>query len=196
MADYVRLKEIPVTDDLVKFMATVPLQDLYDTLHQVSAYELKQQLDIGNIPTAIVVDGVQKGIEQARRRVQQLYADTAMLAKAIHDAFDMLKRLTRRQTGRAMESFRLAINDRIVGDESVTDSVVAGMTNEDFAVVLCPLVTYGRKLAWNPPRGGFMHLKVGTKKRKRGIYQTRQGEVVQVKLTYRERMQQVAERNL
>lgn len=146
----VRLREVPTTKDLQKFMVTVPPQDLVDTLRQVAVHEIAQEATQGSKPSAIIVDGTTQGVIFAQRRIQAIYGDAGELAAAMHEAFDLMRRLTRFKTGRARASYRLVLNGHVVGDESAVDRVAVRMTSRDSAVIVGPLTIYGRKLYWNP----------------------------------------------
>lgn len=150
----IRLAPVKETKDLVKFMAEVPPADLRAALRQISAFEIEQQRAAGNTPSAIIVDGTRKSIAEAMRRVVALFGDTSQIAAAVHEAFRLLRDLTRQKSGTARGSYRLLLNDHAVGDEGATDRVVPRMTNRDNVEIIGPLTAYGRKLYWNPRRGG------------------------------------------
>lgn len=166
-------------------MATVPPADLRATLRQVSAFEIAEQIRAGNKPSAIIVDGTRKSIDDAMRRVVALFGDTSQIAAALHEAFHLLRLLTRVRTGRARGAYRLLLNDRAAGDEASADRTASRMTSRDNATILGPLTAYGRKLYWNPA-GGKDAPKTRKRKKVRGEYRTLGGARIKVLVSTRD----------
>lgn len=147
------IRSVAVTQRLEKTVLEVGVQDLEFIVSQLSAQLIQEQIDLGNPPTSIVVDGSgRRDVRTAKKRVQAFFADKAAIRQAVYEAWNRILNLTRVRTGRAAGAYELWFNDKPVGRtpaavEMYLDRMVPG---KDAFRIVGPVLVYGRKIYWNP----------------------------------------------
>lgn len=142
-----------ITASLDKTVFEVGVEDLQTIVRQLGAQVIKEQIDLRNPPTSILVDGRgNRPIDTATRRVQAFFADKAALRRAVYEAWAQIQSLTRVATGRAAGSYELWYNEKRVGRtpaavETYLDRFQPG---KDYFRIVGPVLVYGRKIYWNP----------------------------------------------
>lgn len=141
------------TDSLEKIVFEVATADIPFVIQRLSASLIKEQIDLGNPPTNILVDNSGKRpIDTAKKRVQAFFTDKDAIRLAVYDAWERVIALTRQRTGRAVGTYELWFNDRRIGHsptlvDAYLDRMIPG---KDFFRIVGPVIVYGRKLYWNP----------------------------------------------
>lgn len=142
------VKSISSKQALDKTIIETSVEDFYFVLRGVFAQEVQGQIQIGNPPSNILVDGkVGVSIYEARKRLQAFFVDTKEVAAAANDVWKTLVSLTRIRTGKARHSFMFFLNYRQMGS---IEEAVSKMSINDFVGVVGPTTKYGRVLWWNP----------------------------------------------
>lgn len=141
------------TDSLDKMIIEVAAQDLLTTLRYVAAEAIGEQILIGNKPTSLVVDGRGgKPIDQAERRVQAFFADTAIVYQAVLEAWQKTIELTKSRTGKGVSTYQLWFREQFVGTspEAARKYIEKFNPATDYFRIVGPVIAYGRKLYWSP----------------------------------------------
>lgn len=166
MADFqnIKLKSYSESSrgDIDKFVYDVAFDDLLTTLRYVAATEIKEQIDIGNTPTNILVDnrsGTYRSIDAAQKRVQAFFADTNEILAALDEAWVEVRKLTPVYTGRSIASYQIWYNNTVIGNNPTAARQFAARFNpaKDQFRIVGPVLIYGRKVYWNP--NGKVRLK-------------------------------------
>lgn len=151
-----------ITDSvtLETYVLKVLPQDILSVLRQTAKQEIVAQVDLGNPPSQILVDGRavgSRGIDEATKRIQIRFADARMLVDATRQVWAALVRVTRIESPPkngvvARKHFYLYLNGKPVGLMPGAFSTLNQSQLNDRSVlrVVGPLVPYGRKLYWNP----------------------------------------------
>jgi len=151
--DQVTLVSHTTTERLDKIVLEAAAEDLQAVLRYVAAIAIKEQIDLGNPPTSLLVDnrGL-KDIATAERRVQAFFARTEDLEKAVYEAWSLVQSLTRVATGRAAGSYQLWFNEQPIGSSPGAVSIYINKFNPatDYFRIVGPVLVYGRKIYWNP----------------------------------------------
>lgn len=145
---------------LDQYVLKVLPEDLLTVLRGVAAQELNAQIDIGNNPSQVLVDGRAVGtrsIYEAKRAVSMRFADTTMLLTAISEAYELLRKVTRLQSPPknnvvARDNFHLYLNGNPLGllPSALSRLTPGSLDTKSVLRVVGPLVPYGRKLFWRP----------------------------------------------
>lgn len=149
-----------IKGELRSYVVDVLPEDMKKVLVQIVYEEINAQIDIGNPPSNILVDGRSagnRGVERAQRRVVVNFADTARVIEAIKEAYGILQRVTRIESPAknnivARYRYYLWINGKNAGVLPNAFARLASTTIEPTTVlrVVGPLVPYGRKIWWSP----------------------------------------------
>lgn len=146
-------RQVKETDRMDKYVVTVALEDVLDTLHAVAGAAIQEQIGLGNRPTSIVVDSSgRKPITDAKRRIQAFFADTSQVIEAVQVAWQRVQELTRIRTGRARSSYELWFKESKIGNSPDAARAYADKFDPatDYFRIVGPMVVYGRVLYWSP----------------------------------------------
>lgn len=149
------LEEVRVqsTERLDRVVLEVLAKDVQTVLRYVAAEELRQQLDVNNPPTSLLVDNrSRKPIDEAEKRVQMFFADIPTVREAVYEAWNQVVALTRIRTGRAVSAYQLWYNETPIGATPAACELYLDRFNPatDYFRIVGPVIVYGRKIYWNP----------------------------------------------
>jgi hypothetical protein len=161
-----QVKGYKTTDQLDKLILEVGLKDLEQALRLVAGQVIQEQIDLGNPPTSILVDGRgTRDIDRAQRRVQAFFADTEALRKAFYEAWSRVIALTRVKSGRAAASYQVWFNNTPIGSTpSAIDGYIKNFNPaKDAFRIVGPVLVYGRKVYWKPAGTPRFEKRIGLK---------------------------------
>jgi hypothetical protein len=152
----------PSLDAWLEHVAKV---DIPAILPAVALAELNTQKAGGNPPSNILVDGKpsnELGIASATRRVQLFFLDVEILARAVTIAFEELRRLYTRKTGRSAATIQVwgrslrggtIRHERLGGIGAVRDYLASHRNPGTYIRLIGPDVPNRRALYYSPPGG-------------------------------------------
>jgi hypothetical protein len=139
-------------------------EDLKLVLPAVAMAEYQAQREKGNPPSNILVDGKPgspSAIAGADKRVQMFFLDVELLARAVTAAYDELRRLYTRATGRSAATIQIwgrtvkggggISHQRLGGIGQVREWLTANKTPGTFVRLIGPDVPFRRRLYYTPP---------------------------------------------
>jgi len=143
-----------------KYIVKVAPEAVTDAVRAISAYEMTEQIQLDNPPSAVAVDNKDArivDIPRAIHRVQMNFANVEMMILAAREAFDLLQRVTRLQSPAknqivARQNYMLKIGTAAYGLLPGAFSVLKASRLDSRSVVriVGPTVNYGRRMYWNP----------------------------------------------
>lgn len=147
------IKSFKQTDRLDHLIVEVAVEDVQAVIRQLGALFIKEQIDIGNPPTNILVDNSgRKAIDTAKKRIQAFFTQKDDIRLAVYAAWARVLALTRVRTGRAAASYELWFKNTPIGrSPSAVEGYIERMDPaKDFFRIVGPVLVYGRKIYWNP----------------------------------------------
>lgn len=163
-------------------MDEILFQDVSDAVLQVADCELREQQSKKNEPTNLFLNNRPVGSFPVRLRnsskgqyifrARMLFGHSDQLVAAALDAMQLLRTLTRIDSGKAVQSYEIYLGNtgtssnpgvRVgTGISGILDLKKRKLTKHSMVSLIGPNVIYGRKLYWRPAGGKTLAKRLAT----------------------------------
>ena len=157
--------------------------DVVFMLRHIATTEIAGQIQIGNPPTNMLIDGKEgTNIQSARYSVRAFFTNRRLMLSALKEAWNILMGPARVKTGYSKAHFQVWVNGRSVGNQpnAVTEEM---LTPDSVVRIVGPTVAHTRKYQWMV--GGKQFTRTNRKTKATTGLSLYQGVVRQVKRAYR-----------
>ena len=157
--------------------------DVVFMLRHIATTEIAGQIQIGNPPTHMLIDGkAGTNIQAARYSVRAFFTNRRLMLSALKEAWNILMGPARVKTGYSKSHFQVWVNGRSVGNQpnAVTEEM---LTPDSVVRIVGPTVAHTRKYQWMV--GGKQFTRTNRKTMATTGLSLYQGVVRQVKRAYR-----------
>lgn len=169
----------PVSKEVIEIAEA----DVVYMLRHIATTEIAGQIQIGNPPTNMLIDGKSStNVQSARYSVRAFFGNTKLMIVALKDAWNILMGPARVKTGYSKSQFEIWVDGRSVGNQP--GAVNESMLKADSVLrIVGPRVAHTRKYMWMV--GGKQFTRTNRKTKATTGLSLYEGVVRQVKRNYR-----------